>query len=92
MRINAARCALESAAAYFAKQLRHAEEALQDGRPFLVGGRFSTADMLLTTCLDWAVSYRVPVTVACRRYLERIASGPAYRAAVAANTAKQAGH
>ena len=31
--------ALESAAAYFATQLRHAEQALQDGRPFLVGGR-----------------------------------------------------
>ena len=28
--------ALESAAAYFATQLRHAEQALQDGRPFLV--------------------------------------------------------
>ncbi|HEX3523882.1 MAG TPA: glutathione S-transferase family protein, partial [Stellaceae bacterium] len=39
--------ALESAAAYFATQLRHAEQALQDGRPFLVGGRLTTADMLL---------------------------------------------
>jgi glutathione S-transferase len=58
--------ALESAAAYFARQLRHAEEALQDGRPFLVGGRLSTADLLLATCLAWAVGYRVPVTAACR--------------------------
>jgi glutathione S-transferase len=77
--------ALESAAAYFAAQLRHAEHALQDGRPFLVGGRLTTADMLLTTCLSWAVSYRVPITPACHAYMERITSRPAYRTALAAN-------
>ena len=77
--------ALESAASYFATQLRHAEQALQEGRPFLVGERFTTADMLLTTCLTWAVSYRVPVTAACLAYMERITSRPAYRASVAAN-------
>ena len=78
--------ALESAAAYFATQLRHAEHALQDGRPFLVGGRSTTADKLLTTCLAWAVGYRVPATAACHAYLERITARPTYRAAVAANT------
>jgi len=78
--------ALEGAAAYFATQLRHAEQALQDGRPFLVGNRLTTADMLLTTCLTWAVSYRLPITPACRAYMKRIMSRPAYRAAVAANT------
>lgn len=52
--------ALESARAYFATQLRHAEHALQDGRAFLVGGRLTTADMLLTTCVTWAVSYQLP--------------------------------
>jgi glutathione S-transferase len=51
--------ALESAADYLATQLRHAEQALWDGRPFLVGGRSTTADMLLATCLSWAVSYRL---------------------------------
>jgi glutathione S-transferase len=77
--------ALESAAGYFATQLRHAEQALQDGRPFLVGERFTTADMLLTTCLTWAVSYRVPVTAACLAYMETITSRPAYHASVKAN-------
>jgi glutathione S-transferase len=38
---------------------------LQAGRLFLVGGQFTTADILLTTCLTWAVGYRVPVTAAC---------------------------
>jgi glutathione S-transferase len=78
--------ALESAANYFGMQLRHAEQALQDRRAFLVGGRFTTADILLTTCLDWAVSYQVPITAGCQAYLERIAARPTYRAAVAANT------
>ena len=82
--------ALESAASYFEKQLHHAEQALQDGRPFLVGGRFTTTDILLTTCLTWAVSYRVPVTSACHAYLERITSRPAYRAALAANQPRAA--
>ena len=82
--------ALESAAGYFVTQLRHAEQALQDGRPFLVGGRFTTADMLLTTCLTWAVNYRVPVTAACLSYMERITSRPAYCASVMANTPKAA--
>jgi glutathione S-transferase len=77
--------ALESAAAYFATQLRHAEQVLQDGRDFLVGGRLTTADMLLTTCLSWAVRYRVPVTGACHGYMERITSRAAYRTALAAN-------
>jgi glutathione S-transferase len=82
--------AMESAAGYFATQLCHAERALQDGRPFLVGGRFTTADMLLTTCLTWAVDYRVPVTAACLTYMKRITSRAAYRTSVAANTPKTA--
>ena len=82
--------ALESAAEYFATQLRHAEQALQDGRAFLVGRRFTTADMLLITCLTWAVSYRVPVTAACLDYMERLTARPAYRAGIAANRPRTA--
>ena len=82
--------ALESAASYFTKQLRHAEQALLDGRSFLVGDRLTTADILLTTCLTWAVSYRVPVTTACHAYMERITSRQSYRASVAANTPRAA--
>ena len=57
----------------------------QDARPFLVGGRLTIADMLLTTCLAWAIDYRVPITSACRAYMERITSRPAYRSGLAAN-------
>src|SRR5258708_9939139 len=78
--------ARDSAPVFSATQRRHAEQALQDGRRFLVGAGLTTADMLLTTCLAWAVSYHVPVTAACHAYSERITARPTYRAAVAANT------
>jgi glutathione S-transferase len=77
--------AVEGAAEYFCTQLRHAEQALQDGRDFLVGRGFTTADMLLTTCLEWAVDYGVPVTPACLAYAARISTRPAYVAVMAAN-------
>jgi glutathione S-transferase len=77
--------AVDGAAAYFCTQLRHAERALQDGREFLVGSRFTTADMLLTTCLNWAVDYGVPVTPACLAYAERISARSGYITALAAN-------
>src|SRR5262245_32165270 len=77
--------AVDSAAAYFGNQLRHAVQALADGRSYLVGERFSSADMLLTTCLVWAVNYGVPVPAACTDYAGRIAQRPAYQAALRAN-------
>ena len=77
--------AVESASAYFQTQLRHVVQALDDGRPYLVGDRFSSADMLLTTCLVWAVNYGVPVPPACTDYTARIAQRPAYQAALCAN-------
>jgi len=83
--------ALDSAAEYFATQLRHAERALADGRLFLVGGHLTTADMLLTTCLTWAADYGLPVTPACLAYAGRIVSRPAYHAAQAANRPLAAG-
>lgn len=77
--------AVASAAQYFETQLQHAVQALDDGRPFLVGDRFTSADMLLTTCLVWAVAYEVPVAPVCHDYVERIAARPAYQAARRAN-------
>jgi hypothetical protein len=50
--------AVECAAEYFATQMCQAEKTLQDGHPFLVGRRFTT-DILIASCLSWAVNYRV---------------------------------
>ena len=62
-------------------------QALGDGRPYLVGDRFTSADMLLTTCLVWAINYGVPVPPICRDYAARIATRPAYQDALRANLA-----
>ena len=77
--------AVDSASTYFQTQLRHVAHALEDGRPYLVGERFSSADMLLTTCLVWATNYGVPVPPICTDYAARITQRPAYQAALRAN-------
>ena len=58
---------------------------LADGREFLMGARFSSADILLTTCLEWAVAYGVGICDNAQPYLERIKKRDAYQRAVAAN-------
>jgi glutathione S-transferase len=70
---------------YFREQLRHVEVALSDGRTFLMGDRFTSADILLTTCLDWAIAYGVGICDIARPYLENIQQRPAYERAKAAN-------
>jgi glutathione S-transferase len=70
---------------YFRDQLRHVEVALSDGRTFLMGEKFSSADILLTTCLDWAIAYGVGICDNAHPYLERIKQRPGYRRGVAAN-------
>ena len=73
------------AGAYFKQQLRHVEVALADGRTFLMGDQFTSADILLTTCLDWATAYGVGISDNAQPYLERIQKRQAYQQAVAAN-------
>jgi glutathione S-transferase len=73
---------------YFRQQLRHVEVALSDGRKYLMGEQFTSADILLTTCLIWANDYGVDICDNAKPYLERIILRPAYQQANAVNTAK----
>jgi glutathione S-transferase len=70
---------------YFREQLRHVEVALGDGRTFLMGDHFTSADILLTTCLEWALAYGVGICDNAHPYLERIKTRPAYQQGSAAN-------
>lgn len=72
---------------YFREQLRHVDVALSDGRTYLMGDQFTTADILLATCLTWAIDYGVGICDSAAPYLERVTSRAAYRAAEAANFA-----
>lgn len=70
---------------YFREQLRHVEVALDDGRTFLMGDQFTSADILLTTCLEWAIAYGVGICDNAHPYLERIKRRPGYMRGTSAN-------
>jgi glutathione S-transferase len=70
---------------YFREQLKHVEAALGDGREYLVGNRFTSADMLLTTCLAWAISAGVGICDNAHPYLERMIGREAFKRAEIAN-------
>jgi glutathione S-transferase len=75
----------EAAAEYFRKQMRSVERALEDGRAYLLTNRFTAADMLLSTCVNWAVRYGVPVADAVVAYNDGITAREAYARAVESN-------
>jgi glutathione S-transferase len=77
--------AVENAKAYFYRQLGHVDQVLRGDGPFLMGGEFTAADILLTTCLTWAVTLGAPIYDSCRTYLERVTTRDAYSAASKAN-------
>jgi glutathione S-transferase len=62
------------------------EVALSDNRAYRMGDRFTGADILLTTCLEWAIAYGVGICDNAQPYLDRIRERPAYQRGQAANT------
>jgi glutathione S-transferase len=76
----------EAASLYFEKQMRTVERALDDERPYVLGDQFTAADILLSTCITWAVRYGVPVTEKVLAYNARITARAAYAKAVESNT------
>ena len=74
-----------AARGYFDRMITAAARKLEDGRGFLVGAEFSCADILMTTCLDWARAYDVPLPEPWIAYREGIAGRPALVRAEAAN-------
>ena len=77
--------AVESAKSYFVKQLGCVDQSLRDGRRYLMSDEFTSADILLATCLAWALRLQVPVCESCLAYLDRVTARDAYPGALAAN-------
>ena len=75
-----------AARGYFDRMITAAVHEIEDGRRYLLGTEFSGADIVMTTCLDWARSYEVPLPEPWLDYLERTVARPAHARAVAANT------
>ncbi|MBM5801561.1 MAG: hypothetical protein FJ077_12185 [Cyanobacteria bacterium K_DeepCast_35m_m2_023] len=76
----------EQAATYFGQQMRSVERQLAEGHPYLLGDRLSVADIILSTCLSWAVSYGVPIDPPAATYNARVIERAAYRQASIRNT------
>ena|ERR1700761_6020396 len=77
--------ATAAACEYFQKQMRTVERTLNDNPRYILGDGFTAADILLSTCVTWAVSYGVPVSNAVVAYNERITARPAYAQALETN-------
>ena len=78
--------ALQTARECFAKQARAAAERLAATGPFVLGERFTGADILLTTCLAGALRRKIELPGALHDYLQRTTARAAYQRAAAANT------
>jgi glutathione S-transferase len=75
----------EAAAAYFQKQMRTVERALDENPHYILGDRFTAADILLSTCVTWAVRYGVTVTDPVLAYNKRATARAAYARALETN-------
>ncbi len=77
--------AVDTAFAYFQRQVGRVAATLDDGRDWLMGDRFTGVDMLMTTCLTWATRLDQPLPDTLARLRDRATARPAYQAASAAN-------
>lgn len=77
--------ACAAARQYFERQAGEIERTLADGRPHLLGADFSAADLLVTTCLDWAAFVSVPFPATLEPYRRRVGEREACKRAMATN-------
>ncbi|MBT6276080.1 MAG: glutathione S-transferase family protein [Chromatiales bacterium] len=77
--------ACTAARAYFERMLNAATLRLEDDRRYLLGEKFSGVDILMTTCLDWAVRYGFTLPEAFSAYRARVDDEPSTLLAFQAN-------
>ena len=78
--------AVRVAREYFARQIASVIAHLGDGRTYLMGDRFTGADIALASTLGIAERYEVPLDDVLVDYLTRVRARPAFQAALAVNT------
>jgi len=76
--------AADSAKTYFLHNLEAMTPRIARA-PYLFGERLSIADILLTTCLDWAAASDIALPQEIMDYRRRLAQRPAYQAALKKN-------
>jgi glutathione S-transferase len=80
--------AVECAKTYFLHNLEAMASRIGGENPYLLGTRLSIADILLVTCLDWAIASGILLPEPVARYRLRVASRSAYQAARKRNFAE----
>ena len=78
--------AVQSARAYARKHLGVIANQI-GGRAFVLGDCLGLIDIILMSCLDWAVHYGIELPDQLTRYKERLSQRDAYRRAFTANYA-----
>ncbi|MGI9475419.1 MAG: glutathione S-transferase family protein [Hyphomicrobiaceae bacterium] len=78
----------QAARAYFTRMIEAAAVRFDENCPYLLGERFTGADMLMMTILGWAKNLEppIPLPAVFEVLHDRIAERPAYQSAVIANT------
>lgn len=82
---GASQTACAAARGYVLRGVGEIERRLADGRPYLLGDAFSIADLLVASCLEWAVFVAIALPESVQPYRERIAKREALRKAMAIN-------
>ena len=82
---GAAPTAVASAEEYFLKQLNAVTKRIDTAGNYLMGEKFSTADILLVSCIDWAIAYEISLPQVVHRYRAHVAERPAYQHALKVN-------
>jgi len=80
--------AVESAKSYFIHNLDVMASGIGNENPYLLGDRLSVADVLLMTCLDWALSCGISLPESVEHYRQQVAQRPAYQTALKKNFAE----
>lgn len=82
---GAAPKAVEAARSYFVENAEAMAPRIGKSGRYLMGDQFSVADILLMTCLEWAVTERIPLSDTLHEYRARVAMRPAYQKALERN-------
>jgi len=77
--------AVEAAKTYFSHNLEAMAPRIGITSSYLLGSKLSTADILLMTCLEWALAEKLLLPESVMKYRARVASRFAYQAALARN-------
>ena len=77
--------AVASAREYFLRQVNAIAGKVDSEGDFLLGNKLSTADIILMSCLDWAMMYEFELPRALVDYHRRVAQRPMYDRAMRLN-------